>query len=208
MEILLIACMLAYAAGTRSEQSKLGLSPAQRDILREQVRHEKAVRNIADKHGVAPPGSRASGASPRKEPPAAEPPVEPPVTLSEAFRAGYRGHTPVERVATPLGRRAGGWTARGVSWARDTGRGALREYRKRRRAEGHEDPAPVLLPLPPDVPPMPAAPPTAGTDSGKREGATLKKPGKPAGEAVEPPADDVGTPGRSPGSNGPWERRR
>ncbi|MGW1171675.1 hypothetical protein [Streptomyces sp. NPDC002550] len=183
MEILLIACMLAWTAGAQSEQSKLGLSPAQRDILRERARHEKAVQKIADRHGVAPPATPTPGVSPRKETPAADPVM----TLPEAFRSGYRSHTPIERVATPLGRRAGLWTAQGVAWAKDTGRGAVREYRRRRRASGHSDPAPVLVPLPPAHPPavpkMPDKPPTAGTGGGK--GVVLTKP-EEGGEAAGP----------------------
>ncbi|MFE7958683.1 hypothetical protein [Streptomyces sp. NPDC057413] len=213
MEILLIACMLAWTAGAQSEQAKLGLSPAQRDILRERARHEKAVRKIADKHGVAPPATPAPGVSPGKETPAADPVL----TLPEAFRSGYRSHTPIERVATPLGRRAGLWTAQGVAWARDTGRGAVREYRKRRRAAGHEDPAPVLVPLPPAHPPavpkMPDKPPTAGADSSDgSKGVVLTKPEeggeatgpdgpeKPPEPPAEPPAGADGTtdPSRAP----------
>ncbi|MFE2710585.1 hypothetical protein ACFXKI_00990 [Streptomyces mirabilis] len=168
MEILLIAACawLVHTAGAQSEQSKMGLSPAQRDILRETTRHEKAVRRIADRHGVAQPADSNPGVSPWKEPPAAK--RGPALTIPEAFRSGYRSRTAVERVATPMGRRAGGWTAQGVAWIQDTGKGAVREYRKRRRAEGHDDPAPVLVPLPPAHPPtvpaMPTEPPTAGTD--------------------------------------------
>lgn len=172
MEILLLACMLAYAAGAQSEQSKLGLSPAQRATMREQTRHDKAVRKIAEKHGAAPHGSPKPATSTWKEAPAATPAV----TIPEAFRSGYRGHTPIERVATPLGRRTGAWAAQGVTWARDTGRGAVREYRNRRRVRGQEDPAPALVPPPPaaaptDVPPEAAEepkgdeqPPTTGGD--------------------------------------------
>lgn len=180
MEILLIAACawLVHTAGAQSEQSKMGLSPAQRDILREKTRHEKAVRKIADKHGVAPPDGSKSDVSPWKEPPTAE--TGPVATIPEAFRSGYRGHPVVKRVATPMGRRAGGWTAQGVAWVQDSGKGALREYRKRRRAGGHEDPAPVFVPLPPThppvVPPMPTEPPTVGVDSDEGKGVTLKKP--------------------------------
>ncbi|MFE2486020.1 hypothetical protein ACFXGR_22520 [Streptomyces mirabilis] len=175
MEILLIAACawLVHTAGAQSEQSKMGLSPAQRDILREQTRHEKAVQRIADRHGVAQPSGNQSGVSPWKEPPAAK--SGPVLTVPEAFRSGYRNRTAVERVATPIGRHAGRWTAQGVAWIQDTGKGAVREYRKRRRAEGHDDPAPVLVPLPPAHPPtvpaMPTEPPTAGTD----KGVTVKK---------------------------------
>ncbi|MFD9276884.1 hypothetical protein ACFWD7_06275 [Streptomyces mirabilis] len=175
MEILLIAACawLVHTAGAQSEQSKMGLSPAQRDILREQTRHEKAVQKIADRHGVTQPSGNQSGVSPWKEPPSAKP--GPALTIPEAFRSGYRNRTTVERVATPIGRHAGRWTAQGVAWIQDTGKGAVREYRKRRRAEGHDDPAPVLVPLPPAHPPkvpaMPTEPPVAGTD----KGVTVKK---------------------------------
>lgn len=207
MEVLLIACMLAYAAGSQNEQSKLGLSPAQRAIVREQVRHEKAVRKIAEKHDTAPPAGSSPGVTPWKEPPAAEGPV----TVPEAFTAAYRSHTPVARVATPAGRRVGDWTARGVHWAKDTGRSALREYRKRRQAAGEPDPAPVLVPLPPDrppaVPPMPDHPPTVGADDGGggRTGVSLAKPDgaekTPEGPAEPSAGDEIptGAPGPSTG---------
>ncbi|MEV6841059.1 hypothetical protein AB0N17_42400 [Streptomyces sp. NPDC051133] len=204
MELLLLACAwLVYTAGAQSEQAKVGLSPAQRDILRERTRHEKAVQKIADKHGVAAPAERKPGVSPWKEPPASE--HDPVLTLPEAFRSGYRGHTRVERLATPVGRRAGGWVAQGVGWAQDTGRGALREYRRRRRAAGHVDPAPVLVPLPP----------TAGTDSGDGKGVSMKKPEeaaegkKPEGPekapegATVPPVDGSGSPTAPEVSTGP-----
>lgn len=172
MEILLIACMLAYAAGAQSEQSKLGLSPAQRAVIREQTRHEKAIRRIAEKHG-ATEDSRESAASPEKG--AGTP--KPVVTIPEAFRSGYRSHTPIERVATPLGRRTGRWAATGVAWARDTGRGAVREYRKRRHAGGREAPSPVLVPAPPSyapkIPPQPTEPLAVIS---KPPGVTLAKP--------------------------------
>ncbi|MFF0094631.1 hypothetical protein ACFYSF_32395 [Streptomyces canus] len=204
MEVLLLAmcAWLVHTAGAQSEQAKLGLSPAQRDILREKARHEKAVQKIADKHGVTAPAERRPGASPWKDAPAPE--RDPMLTLPEAFKSGYRGHTRIERMATPMGRRAGGWTARGVAWAEDTGKGALREYRKRRRARGEPDPAPVLIPLPPDrppaVPPIPAEPPTAGTDSGKTEGAP-SAPDPPAEpEAAEKPPE--GTPGAPTADDG------
>lgn len=176
MEILLIAACawLVHTAGAQSEQSKMGLSPAQRDILREKTRHEKAVQRIADKHGVTPPAGNKPGVSPWKEAPTTE--SNPVVTIPEAFRSGYRNRTVVERVATPMGRRAGRWTAQGVGWVQDTGKGALREYRKRRRAAGHDDPAPVLVPIPPahppKVPPIPTEPPKVGTD----KGVVVKKP--------------------------------
>ncbi|MDG9709690.1 hypothetical protein [Streptomyces sp. DH10] len=206
-------------AGAQSEQAKVGLSPAQRDILKERTRHEKAVQKIADKHGAAAPADRKAGVSPWKEPPASE--RDPVLTLPEAFRSGYRGHTRIERVATPVGRRAGGWAARGVAWAEDTGRGALREYRKRRKSAGHDDPAPVLVPLPPtrppDVPPVPATPPTAGTDGGGRKGVSLERPEeaaeakepegaeKPPEGATEPSAGGDGSPSTPEASTGPGE---
>ncbi|GHE34039.1 hypothetical protein [Streptomyces capitiformicae] len=218
MELLLLACAwLVYTAGAQSEQAKVGLSPAQRDILRERTRHEKAVQKIADKHGVSAPAEPKAGVSPWKEPPASE--RDQVLTLPEAFRSGYRGHTRVERVATPMGRRAGGWAARGVAWGQDTGRGALREYRKRRRAAGHDDPAPVHepLPLPPDAPPIPAHPPTAGDDSGKEKGkgVSLERPkeeteppepdgtAKPSEGATAPPVGGDGSPGAPEPSTGP-----
>jgi hypothetical protein len=197
MEILLIACMLAYAAGAQSEQSKLGLSPAQRATMREQTRHEKAIRKIADKYSDTPTGGPAQAVSPWKNTPAAGTTV----SLPAAFRSGYRGHTPIQRVATPIGRRAGSWTAQGVAWAKDTGRGALREYRKRRKAAGKKDPAPVLVPLPPQhaptVPPKPAEPPTVGAPKG---GLSLAKPApapaagpqEPAGPAPQAPTSTGG----------------
>ncbi|AEM88660.1 hypothetical protein [Streptomyces violaceusniger] len=216
MELLLLACAwLVYTAGAQSEQAKVGLSPGQRDILKERTRHEKAVQRIADKHGVTPPATPASAVSPWKEAPAAGPAP----TLPEAFGSGYRSHTPIERVATPMGRRAGGWAAQGVAWAKDTGRGAVREYRKRRKAAGHDDPAPVLepVPLPPDAPPIPSGPPlAAGTDSGDgKRGVSLERPkerteaAKPEGSkkppegATEPPAGADAPPGAPEASTGP-----
>ncbi|WP_217235442.1 hypothetical protein [Streptomyces sp. AC555_RSS877] len=193
MEILLIACMLAYAAGAQSEQSKLGMSPAQRAILKEEARHEKAVRKIADKYGDAPVKSGPAATSPWKNAPAAN--GQHATTITEAFRSAYRGHTPVQRVATPMGRRAGGWVARGVAWGEDTGRGALREFRKRRQAGGGNDPAPVLVPAPPahppTVPPMPAQPPQppAAAVGGAGQGVSLAKPAAaPGGGAATAPA--------------------
>lgn len=202
MEILLIACMLAWAAGSQNEQSKLGLSPAQRAIMREQTRHEKAIRRIAEKHGGSPEVPAASATPKSNVPttdrpaPAAQPgPVV--VTVPEAFRSAYRGHTPLHRVATPMGRRAGTWAAQGVSWAQDTGRGAMRAYRKRRRAAGHDDPAPVFVPMPPSepplVPPMPTEPPTVGADGGESNGVSLKRPDerKPAEDEKPDAATEV-----------------
>jgi hypothetical protein len=186
MEVLLAACLLAWLAGAQSEQAKLGISPAQREIMREQTRHDKAVRQIAEKHGTTAPLNR-SGVSTWKEPPA----VAAPVTIPEAFRSGYRSHTPAARVVTPIGRHAGHFTAAGVGWVKDTGRGALQQYRKSRRAAGQPDPAPVLIQVP-TAPPMPTHPPTVGGGSN----VTLVKPEaadgttKPAGEptAVAPEA--------------------
>ncbi|MCX5407488.1 hypothetical protein OHA37_26945 [Streptomyces sp. NBC_00335] len=165
MEVLIAACLLAWAAGAQSEQAKLGLSPAERDLRREHVRHERAVRKIADKHGSTPADSGVE-----------------PLTIPESFRSGYRGHTPLERVATPAGRHLGNWTAKGVYWARDTGRSALKEYRERRKAEGEPDPAPIIEP--PFMPPMPTEPPTAGVPSG----VVMAKPEAPAAPAAEGPA--------------------
>jgi hypothetical protein len=219
MEILLIAACawLVHTAGAQSEQSKLGLSPAQRAIMREETRHEKAVRRIADKHGAAQPASPA----PRGGAPAAPLSKEtsaPVLTIPEAFRSGYRGHTPVQRVATPMGRRAGGWAARGVAWAEDTGKGAVREYRKRRRARGHPDPAPVLIPMPPTQPPtvpeVSTEPPAADADKTGDKKVSLTKPesapaarpepvSEPATTAPEPPPvvaqpDPATAPGSTP----------
>lgn len=203
MEVLLAACLLAWAAGAQSEQAKLGISPAQRAVMRERTRHEKAVRKIAEKHGTT--ASPAAGISTWKE---KEGPAEGPLTLPEAFRAGYRGRTPVARVATPVGRRAGDLTARGVVWAKDTGRSAVREFRKRRTAAGKPDPAPLLVPPPPDrpplVPPMPADPPTAGGT--EPAGVVLTKPetaSEPEGaekppEAASAPAADAKGPEGGP----------
>ncbi|MDR3081044.1 MAG: hypothetical protein LBV60_08970 [Streptomyces sp.] len=182
MEILLIACMLAYAAGAQSEQSKLGVSPAQRAVMRERARHEKAVQRIADKYEV--------GEAPAVKPPMHAPTTETTTSVPEAFRSGYRGHTRIERVATPLGRRAGGWAAQGVAWAKDTGKGAVREYRKRRLAAGGQDPAPVLLPPKPDYAPTvpPQRQPETATDD-KPSGITLTKPRQPADQDPQPAQD-------------------
>jgi hypothetical protein len=126
MEVLLLAACawLAHTAGAQSEQAKMGLSPAQRDILRERTRHEKAVQKIADKHGVTPPAERGPGPlSPWKDAPASE--RGPALTLPEAFRSGYRGHTRIERVA-PHGapRRRLGRARRGVGRGHWQGRAA------------------------------------------------------------------------------------
>lgn len=165
MEILLAACLLAWAAGAQSEQAKLGVSPAQRALIRERVRHERAVRKIADKHGGTPPDDDGDS-----------------LTVPEAFRAGYRGHTPLERVATPAGRHLGNWAARGVYWARDTGKSAVKEYRKRRKTEGAPDPAPIITP--PAMPPMPTQPPAVSAP----DSPILTKPATSAEPATEQPA--------------------
>ncbi|MFJ6559946.1 hypothetical protein ACIQMV_08695 [Streptomyces sp. NPDC091412] len=191
MEILLIAACawLVHTAGAQSEQAKLGLSPAQRAVMRERTRHEKAVQKIADRYGVDTPDSEAP-AVPRQEAATA---TETAVPLPAAFRSGYRSHTRIERIATPLGRRAGGWAAQGVAWAQDTGRGAVREYRKRRTAAGGQDPAPVLVPLPPrhapTVPRIPDQPPTAAAD--QPAGVTLTKP-TPDAEPEQQPEQAAG----------------
>lgn len=138
MEVLIAACLLAWAAGAQSEQARLGISPAQRDLMREKVRHERAIRRIAEKHGTVPDKPADS--------------VER-LSLPEAFRSGYRGHSPVARLATPVGRQAGLLTAKGIQWTADTGKSAVREFRKRRKAAGQPDPAPVLIPPPPSEPP-------------------------------------------------------
>jgi hypothetical protein len=164
MEVLIAACLLAWAAGAQSEQARMGISPAERDLRRERVRHERAVRKIADKHGTAPADSDRE-----------------PLTIPEALRSGYRGHTPLERVATPAGRHLGNWAAKGVYWTRDTGRSALEEYRKRRKAEGAPDPAPIITP--PVIPPMPAEPPTIGAPAK----VAPTKPTGPAGSDVPEP---------------------
>jgi hypothetical protein len=185
MEVLLAACLLAWVAGAQSEQAKLGISPAQREIMREQTRHDKAVQRIAEKHGTTAPLNR-SGVSTWKEPPA----VAAPVTIPEAFRSGYRAKTPAARVATPIGRHAGHFTAAGVGWVKDTGRGALQQYRNSRRAAGQPDPAPVLIPVPVGqptlvVPPMPTHPPTVGGGN-VSGGVTLVKPDAADGSAKPP----------------------
>ncbi|MFJ9902018.1 hypothetical protein ACIRVK_03750 [Streptomyces sp. NPDC101152] len=187
MEILLL-CALAFLAGKQSEAESMGLGPADRALAKEQRRHEKAVREIADKHGVRPPAP-LPGVSPWKEPaPATGAPVVP-----GTFRSGYRSHVPVERTYTPMGRRAGragAWAARGVAWAKDTGKSAVREYRERRTAEGHDDPAPVLVPLPPTVPPaVPPIPKEAPTVHEKPE--PTAGPGPPEAAPVYPDDAEV-----------------
>src|SRR3954470_3810580 len=156
MEILLIACMLAYAAGAQSEQSKLGISPAQRAILKEKSRHEKAVQKIADKHGMKPVGQKA-GLSPWKEAPGSGS-----GTVPDTFMSGYRTQRPAR---PPLGHRVGARTGSAITWAQDSGRDAWRAYRERRR-KTDDKPQPVLVPMPPahppNAPPMPTEPPTVG----------------------------------------------
>lgn len=199
MEILLIAACawLVHTAGAQSEQSRLGVSPAQRDIMREQTRHEKAVRRIGEKHGGAAPP--ANGTSPWKNPPGADPKTAAP----ETFWSGYRAQRPTH---PPLGHRAGTWAGNGVTWAQDTGREAWRAYRKRRTGEGNSDPSLIMVPFPPShppaVPPMPVQPPTAGTDGAKTK--TAARPDEKAvakpGEApkTEPVADLKKTPEPTP----------
>ncbi|MGW1102731.1 hypothetical protein [Streptomyces sp. NPDC002540] len=205
MEILLIACMLAYAAGSQSEQSKLGLSPAQRAVMREQTRHEKAIQRIAEKHGgTAPP---KNGVSPWKEAPASDTEV----AVPETFWSGYRKRRSVEHPRTPIGHRAGTWTAQGVTWAQGTGRSAWQAYRKRRQEVGRDELGPVLVPLPPPrsplVPPMPTEPPTVGVESDKSAGpaepdetpgADLKKAPSETPEA--PASGEAKAPGSAPDS--------
>ncbi|MFF1812730.1 hypothetical protein ACFVXW_27090 [Streptomyces sp. NPDC058251] len=187
MEVLLLAA-IAWAMGQQSEQSKLGLTPAHQAQLKEQHRHEKAVRRIAEKHGTPPPApAPLPGVSPWKEPPAA------PVPVPDTFGSGYRSYVPGPRTSTWTGRsagRAGAWTARGVIWARDTGKSALRTYRERRAAEGHEDPAPVLVPLPPTHPPaVPSIPKEAPTVHERPE--PTAGPGPPEAAPVYPDDAEV-----------------
>ena len=177
MEILLIACMLAYTAGAQSEQSKLGLSPAQRAVMREQTRHEKAVQRIREKHGGAAPP--ANGTSPWKNPPGVDPKTEAP----ETFWSGYRTQRPAR---PPLGHRAGTWAGNGVSWAQETGREAWRAYRKRRKDAGDRDPSLIVAPAQPQYPPMPAQPPTVGGD---KTSAAVKPDEKPAAKPGEAPKE-------------------
>jgi hypothetical protein len=162
MEILLIACMLAWTAGAQSEQSKLGISPAQRAILKEQARHEKAVQRIADKHGVKPVGQKA-GLSPWKEAPTVGRTQKHAVTGT--FLSGYRSTRPA---GPPLGQRVGAGAGSAVTWTQDTSRNAWRAYRDRRSKTDPADPAIKVVPLPPAyppaVPPIPNQPPTAGAD--------------------------------------------
>ncbi|MFD4756374.1 hypothetical protein [Streptomyces sp. NPDC058426] len=212
MGALLVACLVAWAAGSSSERVRLGISPAQRDLMREQTRHEKAVQRIATRHGE--PGAKAAAPAALVKDPATGAPAAAPAAVPvaagfpDSFRASWRSHTPVERVATVAGRRAGLWAAQGVAWTKDSGRGALREFRRRRRAAGHPDPAPVLVPMPPAeaprVPKMPGHAP-AGPDR-EPGGVSLKHPdretaaphdgdGKASEGTLEPPASRQGTPG-------------
>lgn len=192
MEILLIACMLAYVAGAQSEQSKLGVSPAQRAQMREETRHRKAIQKIADKHGGAHVPS--SGETPPDG-----------VKTPGTFRAGYRSSRPAR---PPFGQRVGERAGRGVTWAQDTGRDAWRTYRERRKREGHDGPELVMVPYPPAyppaVPPVPAVapppvggmpekpnapPPAPATDDAKKtDEPAATKPDEKAPEAVPPEA--------------------
>jgi hypothetical protein len=184
MEVLIAACLLAWAAGAQSEQAKLGISPAQRALMKEQVRHEKAIRRIAERHSGVP--TETSSADDPVEAGA----TEPLVSLPAAFKAGYRSHSPIARAATPAGRRLGNWTARGVYWAKDTGRSAVGTYRKRCTAAGEADPAPIHIPPKPDYPPRPVSPPAAGT-----EPVRLDKPeAAPAGLAEPNPPESPTVP--------------
>lgn len=182
MEVLLLACAwLVFEAGSQSEQAKLGMSPAERAHRREHTRHEKAVRKIAEKHGTTPPEGSLDGLSAWKKEPSEDAPAP---TLPEAFLSGYRAHPPLARVTTPVGHRMGNWAARGVYWTRDTGRGAMEEFRRRKRERGEPDPAPVYEPLPPDAPPMPTEPPTVGPERAAEGPAPVPGPRPPA-EAPE-----------------------
>lgn len=197
MEILLIACMLAYTAGAQSEQSKLGLSKAQRAVMRERTRHEKAIQKIADKHGDEAIPSNGS-ASPWKDGPGAKSSNG----VSDTFLSGYRAGRPARQ---PFGHRTGAKAGQGVTWAQDTWRDAWQAYRERRRREGQVGPELVTVPLPPDyppnVPPVPVSPPTAvaatqkpnapPADGDSKTGAADPAPAeKPAAE----PAVETGPP--------------
>lgn len=211
MEILLIACMLAYVAGAQSEQSKLGVSPAQRAQMREETRHKKAVQKIAEKHGGAGVPSRQGGTSPWKEPPERSDDLndsdvdEQPGT----FSSGYRAQRPAR---PPFAQRVGERTGRGVTWAQDTGRDAWRAYRERRKREGRDGPELTTVPYPPAyppaVPPVPTvAPPSVGgipekpnappttpaTDVDKKaDDKAATKPDAPAPEALPPESATAG----------------
>ncbi|MFF1709297.1 hypothetical protein [Streptomyces sp. NPDC058268] len=220
MEILLIAACawLAYTAGAQSEQSQLGIPPAQRDQMREQTRHEKAVRKIAEKHGGATPSSSGS-TSPWKDRRSAAGGGS-----SDTFMSGYRASRPDR---PPLGRRAGERAGQGMTWAQGAGRDAWHRYRERRKREGHDGPELVMVPHPPEylptVPPIPATsppavdatpaqpnapPPTGATDTatapdkntpGKPAETTAKKPAPTTAEAPRPDTpvvDDKTAPGK------------
>lgn len=188
MELLLLAACawLAYQGGAQSEQAKLGVSPAQRDIMREEARHEKAVRRIAEKHGTAaaPTTARTGTAGSQTD------------GVPETFLSGYRSSRPDH---PPLSHRAGQWAGRGVGWGQGVGRDAWRKYRKRRKDAGHDDPGPVLVPLPParppDVPPVPASPPTAGLEK-DTDGAADSAP--PAIIPAEVPPKPAEAPKKAP----------
>lgn len=213
MEILLIACMLAYVAGAQTEQSKLGLSPAQRATMREQTRHEKAVQRIAEKHGEAavPP---AQGVSPWKQTQTSG--RERGSTTPDTFMSGYRSRRPGR---PPLGQRAGELAGKGVTWAQDTGKDAWRSYRERRKREGDNGPELVMVPIPPDhpptIPPVPTYPPTAGIGIADRINGPPQEPDEPVEpEEPEEPEQAPGVPesqaeppataGRSPDGESDW----
>lgn len=207
MEILLIACMLAYVAGAQTEQSKLGLSPAQRDTMREQTRHEKAVRRIAEKHSDATV-PQAQGVSPWKEQPTTGRGRG--SSTPDTFMSGYRSRRPGR---PPLGQRAGELAGKGVTWAQDTGRDAWRAYRERRKREGDDVPELVLVPMPPDhppaVPPAPAHPPTIGTGIPERINSPPQEPDEPdePEQAPEEPASQDEPPApeeQLPGTERDW----
>ncbi|MET9467763.1 hypothetical protein ABZY44_23770 [Streptomyces sp. NPDC006544] len=75
-----------------------------------------------------------------------------------------------------------------MHWARDTGRSAVREYRKSRKAAGLPDPAPIIAP--PVMPSMPTEPPTVGVPGG----VALVKPEAPTAPARPAPARFVEAP--------------
>ncbi|MEU5772689.1 hypothetical protein ABZ819_05210 [Streptomyces venezuelae] len=198
MEVLLIAvgAWLAFTAGAQSEQAKLGVSPAQRDQMREHARHEKAVQRIAQKHGV--------DATP---PTAGQPALNSPQYAGEVpgtFLSGYRSGRPS---GPPLSHRAGQWAAQGVSWGQHTSRDAWRKHKQRRKTtRQHSGPDPVLVPLPPsrppNVPPMPSEPPTAGSEKDPA-GATAKPdsatpPAAPAKAPPKPPEAPATNTGKAP----------
>lgn len=191
MEILLIAACawLAYTAGAQSEQSKLGMPPAQRDQMREQTRHEKAVQKIADKHGLTSP---TAGSSPWKESPRSSSADN----TSGTFMSGYRASRPSR---PPLGHRAGEQAGRGMTWAQDTGRNAWRSYRERRRREGHDGPELTTVPpssdYPAVVPPVPTVPaPGDATDTATAP--DKNAPGAPAETDAKKPDRATAEPAR------------